>query len=77
MEVAMMPQQRQAAKREIVRQFEQGVSIEGIRGRSPVPMHRTTIYRLLKRAQREGKGAFNDGRHGPPRSCAGRYSPLC
>ena len=66
MEVALTPQQRQAAKREIVRQFEQGVSVEDFRGRSPVPMHRTTIYRLLKRVQREGEGAFNDGRHGHP-----------
>ena len=63
MEVALTPQQRQAAKREIVRQFEHGVSVEDVRGRSPVPMHRTTIYRLLKRAQREGKGE-----HPRPRS---------
>jgi len=66
MEVALTPQQRQAAKREIVRQFEHGVSVEDVRGRSPVPMHRTTIYRLLKRVQHEGEGAFNDGRHGHP-----------
>jgi hypothetical protein len=46
MEVALTPQQRQAAKQEIVRQFEHGVSVEDVRGRSPVPMHRTTIYRL-------------------------------
>jgi transposase len=65
-EVALTSQQRQAAKREIVRQFEQGVSVGGVRGRSPVPMHRTTIYRLLKRVQREGEGAFSDGRHGHP-----------
>jgi len=49
MEVALTPKPRQAAKREIVRQFEHGVSAEDVRGRSPVPMHRTTIYRLLKR----------------------------
>ena len=66
MEVALTPQQRQAAKQEMVRQFEHGVSVEDVRGRSPVPMHRTTIYRLLKRVQREGEGAFNDGRHGHP-----------
>ena len=29
-------------------------------------MHRTTVYRLLKRVQREGEDAFNDGRHGHP-----------
>ena len=66
MEVAAAPKPRQAAKREIVRQFEQGVSVEGVRGRSLVPMHRTTIYRLLKRVQREGEDAFSDGRHGHP-----------
>jgi hypothetical protein len=59
MEVALTPQQRQAAKREIVRQFEHGVSVEDVRGRSPVPMHRTTIYRLLKRVQHEGEGALS------------------
>lgn len=29
-------------------------------------MHRTTVYRLLKRAQSEGESAFADGRHGHP-----------
>jgi transposase len=71
MEVALTPKPRQAAKREIVRQFEQGVSVEDVRGRCPVPMHRTTIYRLLKRVQREGEGAFNDGRHGHPMKLRG------
>ena len=66
MEVALTPKPRQAAKREIVRQFEHGVSVEDVRGRSPAQMHRTTIYRLLKRVQHEGEGAFNDGRHGHP-----------
>ena len=54
MEVALTPKPRQAAKQEIVRQFEHGVSVEDVRGRSSVPMHRTTIYRLLKRVQCEG-----------------------
>lgn len=27
-------------------------------------MHRTTVYRLLKRSQQEGEQAFIDGRHG-------------
>ena len=49
-----------------MKQFEHGVSVEDVRGRSPVQKHRTTIYRLLKRVQREGKDAFNDGRHGQP-----------
>jgi len=29
-------------------------------------MHRTTVYRLLKRVQREGESGFADGRHGHP-----------
>jgi putative transposase len=31
---------------------------------SAVPMHRTTVYRLLKRVQSEGEQALTDGRHG-------------
>ncbi len=60
------PQQRQAAKREIVRQMEQGAKASLARTHSPVPMHRTTVYRLLKRVQHEGEQAFADGRHGHP-----------
>jgi transposase len=29
-------------------------------------MHRTTVYRLLKRVQSKGESAFADGRHGHP-----------
>jgi transposase len=29
-------------------------------------MHRTTVYRLLKRVQSEGEQALTDGRHGHP-----------
>ncbi len=60
------PEQRQAARREIVRQVEQGVSAQEARVRSAVPMHRTTVYRLLKRVQSEGEKALTDGRHGHP-----------
>lgn len=60
------PQQRQAAKREIVRAISQGVSRSEARSQSPVPMHRVTVYRLLKRVESEGEGAFTDGRHGHP-----------
>ena len=45
------PEQRQAAKREIIRQIEQGVAAKLARIHSAVPMHRTTVYRLLKRVQ--------------------------
>ena len=46
-------QQRQAARRELVRQIEQGASAREARVSSVVSMHRTTVYRLLKRVQRE------------------------
>jgi putative transposase len=66
MQIIVTPQQRQAAKREIVRQIEQGASAQQARTRCTVLMHRTTVYRLLKRVQREGERAFADGRHGHP-----------
>jgi len=46
MQATLIPCQRQAAKREIVRQVKQGASADEARGRSSVPMHRTMIYRL-------------------------------
>jgi transposase len=66
MPVTVTPQERQTAKREIVRDIEQGASTREARARSTVPMHRVTVYRLLKRVQREGERAFEDGRHGHP-----------
>ena len=66
MPATVTSQQRQAAKREIVRDVEQGVSAREARVRSAVPMHRTTVYRLLKRVQHEGDNGFADGRHGHP-----------
>ncbi len=66
MQTPITPEQRQAAKREIVRQVEQGTTVSDARRLCPVPMHRTTVYRLLKRAQREGERAFIEGRHGHP-----------
>ncbi|GAC1567742.1 MAG: hypothetical protein NVS3B14_14720 [Ktedonobacteraceae bacterium] len=51
MQTLVTPEQRQAAKREIVWQVEQGASAKVTRGHSPVLMHRTTVYRLLKRVQ--------------------------
>lgn len=66
MQAPVTSQRRQAAKREIVRHIEQGASARQARERLAVPMHRTTVYRLLKRVQREGESAFADGRHGHP-----------
>jgi transposase len=66
MQTLMTPEQRQAAKREIIWQVEQGASAKVARSHSPVLMHRTTVYRLLKRVQSEGERALTDGRHGHP-----------
>jgi hypothetical protein len=55
MQATVTPQQRQPAKREIVRQMKQGASTHEARVRSSVLMHRTTVYRLLKRVQSEGE----------------------
>jgi len=68
----MTPEQRQVARREIVRQVEQGASAREARERLAVPMHRTTVHRLLKRVQQEGEGAFTDGRHGHPVKLRGK-----
>lgn len=64
-------QQRQAARRELVKQVEQGVSAKVARGNSAVPMHRTTVYRLLKRVQHKGEQAYIDQRHGHPTKLRG------
>ncbi len=66
MQTTVISEQRQAAKREIVKQIEQGVAAREARMNNAIPMHRTTIYRLLKRVQREGESGFADGRHGHP-----------
>ncbi|HYU75506.1 MAG TPA: helix-turn-helix domain-containing protein, partial [Ktedonobacteraceae bacterium] len=67
MQTLVTPSQRQAARREIVNQVEQqGVSAKVARVHSAVSMHRTTVYRLLKRVQSEGERALTDRRHGHP-----------
>src|SRR5689334_11029222 len=66
MQTLVTLEQRQAAKREIVRQVQQGTTASVARIASAVPMPRTTIYRLLKRVQSEGEKALTDGRHGHP-----------
>ncbi len=55
MQATVSPEQRQAAKCEIIRQVEQGASAQEARVHSAVPMHRATVYRLLKRVQSEGR----------------------
>ncbi len=72
MEVLMMPsvvtpkqhQGREAARQEIVRHVEHGMTATQARKLCPVPMHRTTVYRLLKRVRCEGEQALAERRHG-------------
>jgi transposase len=67
--VVALPDQRQtrrSARQELVRQVELGATASEARRRCPVPMHRTTVYRLLKRVGQEGKQAFSERRHGHP-----------
>ncbi len=71
MQTPVTPEQRQAARREIVRQVEQGATASVARGCCAVPMHRTTVYRLLKRVQSEGESAVADRRHGYPTKLRG------
>ncbi len=66
MQPTVTSQQRQATRREMVSQIEQGVSAREARVSSAVLMHRVRVYRLLKRVQAEGEMAFTDGRHGHP-----------
>lgn len=64
MQPTVSPEQRQAAKRQMIKQIEQGASVQQARSHSAVPMHRATVYRLLKRVRAEGEMAYTDGRHG-------------
>jgi transposase len=69
MREVMAPDQRQAqqtAKREIVRQVESGATVSEARRCCPISLHRTTVYRLLKRVEHEGEHAFGERRHGHP-----------
>jgi hypothetical protein len=47
-------QARRAARLGLVRQVKLGVTASEARRRCSVPMHRTTVYRLLKGVEREG-----------------------
>lgn len=60
------PEQRQAGKRQIMELVGQGASVQQARNQSEVPMHRATVYRLLKRVQTQGEAGYSDGRHGHP-----------
>ena len=57
-------QGREAACREIVRDVEHGMAVSEARRRCSVLMHRSIVYRLLKRVEREGEHALVERRHG-------------
>ncbi len=63
---AVSQKQRQVAKRQLIEQIEQGASVQQARSHSTIPMHRATVYRLLKRVRVEGETAYRDERHGHP-----------
>lgn len=69
MSPVVAPDQRQArreARLEIIRQVALGATASEARRRCSVPMHRSTVYRLLKRVEREGEHALVERRHGHP-----------
>jgi transposase len=69
MPLGVTPDQRQGrefVRREIVRHVEQGMTATEAQRLCPVPLHRTTVYRLLKRVEREGEQALAEQRHGHP-----------
>ena len=59
-------QGREAACREIVRDVEHRMTFTQARRRCSVSMYRSTVYRLLKRVEREGEDALVERRHGHP-----------
>nr|HET6904323.1 helix-turn-helix domain-containing protein [Ktedonobacteraceae bacterium] len=64
-------QGREFVRREIVRHVEQGMTATEAQRLCPVPLHRTTVYRLLKRVEREGEQALAERRHGHPTKLRG------
>ena len=66
MSPALSSKQRHMAKQEMIERIEQGASVQQARSQSPISIHRTTVYRLLKRVQAEGEAGYIDGRHGHP-----------
>lgn len=61
-----IPHTRRAARRELVQSVQEGMTAREAQRRCPVRMHRTTVYRLLKRVEREGEQVLAERRHGHP-----------
>lgn len=60
------PEQRRAAKRQMMELIERGASVQQARSQGAIPMHRATVYRLLQRVRVQGEAAFTDRRRGHP-----------
>ena len=71
MSLVVTMDQRQAVRREMIQQMEQGATASDVRRLCPIPIHRSTVYRLLKRVEREGEQAFVERRHGHPTKLRG------
>src|SRR2546428_13526120 len=71
MSLVVTMDQRQAVRREMIQQMEQGATASDVRRLCPIPIHRTTVYRLLKGAGREGEQALFGRRHGHPTKLRG------
>ena len=59
-------QAKLSARRELVRSVQAGMTAREARRCCSVRMHRTTVYRLLKRVECEGEHALVERRHGHP-----------
>jgi hypothetical protein len=46
MSLVVTMDQRQAVRREMIQQMEQGATASDVRRLCPIPIHRTTVYRL-------------------------------
>ncbi len=60
------PAQRRAAKEHLLADPQRGCSVPEAYRRTPIPLHRTTIYRFRQRVHTDPVAALADGRHGHP-----------
>jgi len=60
------PAQRRVAKEHLLADLQRGCSVPEAYRRTPIPLHRTTIYRFRQRVHADPVAALADGRHGHP-----------
>lgn len=66
MSTMVTSEEQRAAKQQALAAFEQGYSVQHLLNTTPVPLHRSTLYRLRQRFQVNPETALSDGRHGHP-----------